>query len=93
MATTFSAELRLLPSADGGRETPLSSGYRSVVRLGEDEELWGVEITFDAPTALAPGESAVVSLMAWADPQTPNTGTAIHLYEGARLVGTGIVRE
>jgi translation elongation factor EF-Tu-like GTPase len=92
MSTTFNAELRLLTAADGGRETPLRSGYRSIARLGDDEELWGVEITFDAPE-IAPGESAVVSLMAWADPQTPSAGTTIHVYEGAQLVGTGTVRE
>jgi hypothetical protein len=55
MATTFNAELRLLAAADGGREAPLRSGYRSIARLGEDEELWGVEITFDAPAMLAAG--------------------------------------
>jgi hypothetical protein len=32
-------------------------------------------------------------VMAWADPQTPSAGTTIQLYEGARLVGTGTVRE
>jgi elongation factor Tu len=93
MVQAFNAELRLLPTAEGGRETPLRSGYRSTARLGEDEEFWGVEITFDAATMLAPGESAVVSFTAWADPQTPSVGTAIQLYEGARLVGTGTVRE
>ena len=93
MATTFKAELHLLPPAEGGRETPLRSGYRSIAQLGADEELWGVEITFDAPTMLAPGETAAVSFRAWADPQTPSAGTAIQVYEGVRLVGTGTVRE
>jgi hypothetical protein len=93
MATTFRAELRLLATADDGRETPLRSGYRSIARLGDEEELWGVEVTFDAPAALAPGASALVTVMAWADPQTPSAGTTIQLYEGARLVGTGTVRE
>jgi hypothetical protein len=45
------------------------------------------------PTMLAPGESALVSLMAWADPPTPSAGTTIQVYEGARLVGTGTVRK
>jgi translation elongation factor EF-Tu-like GTPase len=93
MSTTFNAELQLLTVADGGRETPLRSGYRSIARFGDDEELWGVEITFRTPEMLAPGESAVVSLMAWADPQTPSAGTRIQVYEGARLVATGTVRE
>jgi translation elongation factor EF-Tu-like GTPase len=93
MHTTFNAELRLLTATEEGRETPLRSGYRSIARLGDDEELWGVEITFDAPAMLAPGESAVVRLMAWVDPQTPSAGTTIQVYEGARLVGVGTVRE
>jgi hypothetical protein len=64
-----------------------------VARLGEDDELWGVQITFDAPTMLATVESAVVRLTARADPQTPRVGTTIRVYEGALLVGTGNVRE
>jgi len=94
VATEFDADLRLLPTAEGGRETALHPGYRSIVRLGEaDSEAWGVEITFDGQAELAPGESAVVHMLAWADPPHPTAGTAIWLYEGARLVGAGAVRE
>jgi hypothetical protein len=93
MATTFKAEFRLLPTADGGRETPLRPGYRSTARLGDDDEFWGIEITFDKPQMLAPGEATTVSLMAWANPNAPAAGTVIKVYEGARLVGTGTVVE
>jgi hypothetical protein len=58
----------------GGSRTPLPSGYRSSACLGDDEELWGVEIAFDAPAMLAPGQTAVVSLMAWARPADAERG-------------------
>lgn len=94
MATSFSVDLRLFTSAEGGRTNALRSGYRSVVGFGEEGgELWGVEITFDDRRELAPGESALVRVSAWADPAPPSDGTAIRLYEGERLVGTGTVRE
>lgn len=97
MSVTFGAELHLLGAAEGGRQTPLVSGYRSVVRFGkaDSEPAWGVEIMFEAPASLAPGESAAVHVrtFAWneSDPAPP-PGTAIFLYEGARLVGTGAVQ-
>ena len=82
-----------LTTGDGGRETALRPGYRSIVRFGEaDSEPWGVEITFEAQE-LAPGESAVVHMLAWGDPPPPAAGTAVRVYEGARLVGAGAVRK
>lgn len=90
----FAANLRLLSTEEGGRETAVRPGYRSVLRFGEpDSEAWGVEITFDAQAELAPGEAAAVHIQAWADPPAPEVGTPIQLYEGARLVGSGTVRE
>lgn len=94
---TFGAELHLLSTAEGGRETPLVSGYRSVVRFGAEnnEPPFGVEITFDAPPSVAPGTAADVRLRCWAwaesDP-APEPGTRLLLYEGARLVAIGTVR-
>jgi len=88
--------MRLVATDEGGRSTPLRSGYRAIVRVGkaEAEPAWGVEMTLDDPTSqLAPGESRVVRLSAWADPPPPSVGTAIYLYEGAKLDGRGVVRE
>lgn len=96
VATEFDANLQLRSTAEGGRETALLPGYRSIVRFGDADsgtEAWGVEITFDGKVELAPGESAVVRMYAWGDPPPPRPGTAVRLYEGARLVGSGIVRE
>jgi translation elongation factor EF-Tu-like GTPase len=93
----FEGQLHLLTTEAGGRETSLVSGWRPIVRFGaaESEPAWGVEITFDVPAALAPGESAAVQLRSWAWPETdpaPQPGTRMFFYEGARMVGTGTVR-
>jgi translation elongation factor EF-Tu-like GTPase len=97
VAVTFDADVQLLSADEGGRETPLTSGYRSLARIGPDEnsELWGVEITFDAQTELAPGQAAFVHVAAWAWPEgvSPQTAdTPVRVYEGARLVARGRVR-
>jgi len=86
-----------MTTATGGRQTPLASAYRSIVRFGSDdnEPAWGVEITFDTPAALAPGESGEVHLWSWAwdkNDRPPPARTRMFLYEGARLVATGTVR-
>src|SRR5207249_3281337 len=46
LTKTFNAELHLRPAAEGGRATPMRSGYRSHLRPGaEDREpSWGVQI-------------------------------------------------
>lgn len=95
MADSFDAELRLLATDEGGRQTPLGSGYRSLVRLNdESSEEWGVEVTFTTPDSLAPGATATVTLRRLANDgqgATPSAGTPLFLYEGTRLVGTGTV--
>ena len=96
MGDTFDGEVRLLRTDEGGRETPLLTGYRSLVRVGaESEPMWGVEITFDAPPSIAPGASAIVHFRRWAQDEedaTPPPGTPLFVYEGNQLVGTGKVR-
>jgi translation elongation factor EF-Tu-like GTPase len=97
VAVTFDADVQLLSTDEGGRETPLKSGYRSVARFGanDDAELWGVEITFDPQSELAPGQAALVHVAAWAWPQgepPPSADTPVSVYEGARLVARGVVR-
>jgi hypothetical protein len=58
----------------------------------DSEPRWGIEISFDAPIEVAPGESAAVPFRAWAEAPRPHAGSRVYLYEGTRLVGTGIVR-
>lgn len=97
MAVEFEGQLHLVTAKAGGRGTSLVSGWRPIVRFGaaEREPAWGVEITFDVPATLAPGESAAVHLRSWAWPATdpaPQPGTRMFFYEGAQMVGTGTVR-
>ena len=97
MAVGFDGELYLLATAEGGRKTPLASGYRSIVRFGAEDSQppFGVEITFDAPAVLDPGESAEVHFWCWGWKESepaPPSGTRIFLYEGAQMVGRGSVR-
>ena len=69
----------------------MRSGYRSALRLGgvDADPAIGVEITFDEPECLAPGETAAVVLSFWALDDPPAVGTPFWLYEGNRLVGKG----
>jgi translation elongation factor EF-Tu-like GTPase len=91
VARTLEAELRLLAKADGGRETPMKSGYRSLVSFGRKEDTkWGVQVDFGLPHEIRPGDVAHVRLTLWADrsPDAP-PGTALYLFEGTHLVGRG----
>ena len=90
------ARLRLRKTDDGGREMPISSGYRPDVTFDTDiEHLYGVTVTFACPEYVAPGEEAEVVV----EPRCPdqwdqhwfNAGTNFALCEGTRIVGTGSV--
>lgn len=59
------AELRLLPTNEGGRSSPLESGYRSLARFEGSPSDFGFEVELDADR-LAPGESATGRLSFWA---------------------------
>lgn len=58
MAKSFSAQLYLRPTSEGGRETPVRSGYRSVIspRCTGSRALVGREIDFES-SELAPGDT------------------------------------
>jgi hypothetical protein len=65
--TSFKVNLHL-PASERGRDTPLRSGSRALARLGESERLsWGlgVDITFDAPAQLAPGDTDPARITAY----------------------------
>jgi hypothetical protein len=94
VALEFVVRLRLLKEPEGGRSTPIRSGYRGLMRFGAaDAELaFGVQIDFESDR-LQPGEVAEVSVRTWSDenPLAPPM-TDVFLYEGGKLVGTGSVR-
>jgi elongation factor Tu len=84
--SSFEAELRLIATEDGGRRSPISSGYRPAAMLdGETQE---VAIYFDEP-GIRPGEAALVRVIPlridfW---RPLETGERIPLAEGKRTVG------
>jgi translation elongation factor EF-Tu-like GTPase len=97
MKIEFRARLRLLRTDEGGRHSAISSGYRSIVDLGErtpaGETLWwGGEINLLEANELAPGEESEVCVRLWGGtPANLAEGAAFRLSEGQRLVGEGEV--
>lgn len=88
------ANLRLLRWDEGGRSSPIESGYRSLARFESSESDFGFELHLDAGR-LAPGESVTGRLMLWAVEELPAlaAGLPFELREGTRVVGHGTVSE
>ena len=94
------AEIRLLPTADGGRKGPIMSGYRPSHDLGAlydgqpmlndgMHELVGVERLF-------PGEIGLSRLrMPWPEAQFGrlDTGKTFTIQEGPKVIGHGTIIE
>ena len=90
----ITADLRLLQTNEGGRSSPIESGYRSLARFEGTETDFGFELELDADR-LAPGESGTGRLSFWAVDELPElaTGQSFELREGSRVVGHGAVLE
>lgn len=88
------ASLRLLPPNEGGRSSPIESGYRSQARFEGNEIDYGFELDLDAEH-LRPGESGTGRLSFWAVEELPelSAGESFELREGARVVGRGTILE
>lgn len=86
------ANLRLVPTNEGGRSAPIESGYRSLARFEGSPSDFGFELEPDADR-LAPGESGSGQLSFWAVEELPElaAGQSFELREGARVVGHGTV--
>jgi hypothetical protein len=87
----------LLRTDEGGRQSAISSGYRSILDFGErtpaGETLWrGGEINLLDIDELAPGKESEVCVRIWSGtPANLAEGAAFRLSEGQRLVGVGEV--
>jgi hypothetical protein len=99
-AAYIRAELRMTPSAAGGRSRPISSGYRCNCWLGGFTETGersynDAVIYLESVEVLEPGSSAVVRLQrAFPDLWTDvTTGSLIGVCEGSRVVGKASVIE
>lgn len=87
------AELTLTPTTEGGRHTPVYSGYRSQFRyLGRDND---VSVTLLECDRLLPGESAHVHMTFFRPELQVNRlreNTSFELAEGARQVAFGTIQ-
>lgn len=86
------ASLSILAAAEGGRTTPIVSGYRSLARFEGTEVDLGFELELEAES-LAPGERGTGRLSFWAVEEVPDlsVGQNFELREGARVVGQGTI--
>lgn len=85
------ARLRLLATGQGGRRTPIHSGYRSHWAFPPDlaSEHHDAPLTLETVTALAPGEEAMVRLHPLVSDLWPPVvpGLRLSMHEGPRIVG------
>lgn len=88
------ANLQLLGPHEGGRTSPIQSGYRSLAGFEGFESEFGFELDLDGGQ-LAPGDSGTGRLSFWAVEDLPDlaAGLSFELREGARVVGHGTVSE
>ncbi|MGW5349728.1 elongation factor Tu [Streptomyces sp. NPDC004031] len=84
----FTARVYVVPAAEGGRHTPVTSGYRPQFYIRTADVVGDVDLG-DVPMAM-PGDTAEVTVsLGRALPLEPGLGFAIR--EGGRTVGAGTV--
>lgn len=93
---TIRATLKLKSTEEGGRNSAILSGYRSLVRFEGSELDFGFELELEerlAGSGLLPGMSGEGWLSIWAGDILPvlRDGHRFELREGARVIGTGVV--
>jgi elongation factor Tu len=91
----FAAVLHLLPAAEGGRRTPVRSGYRPqfYVRTTDVSGVLDFDSTGGSGAAVAsamPGETVQVTV-ALGKPVALDAGQTFAIREGGRTVGAGTV--
>ncbi len=86
------ARVRLLRADEGGRSSPVGSGYRSLARFEGQESDVGFELDLDSDR-LAAGESGTGRLSFWAVEALPElfVGQSFELREGLAVIGLGTV--
>ncbi|SCK58785.1 elongation factor Tu [Streptomyces sp. WMMB 322] len=84
----FTARVRLLPTRDGGRRTPVHSGYLPQFYLRTADVVG--EVTLGADGVVLPGETVTLDVeLGHEVPLEPGLGFAVR--EGGRTVGAGTV--
>jgi elongation factor Tu len=86
------AEIRFLTAEEGGRHTPVRSGYRPQFRYKDDEHIWDAHQEFPDVECVHPGETAR-ALLWFLSPDAHlgrlHIGMEFEVRECARLVGRG----
>ena len=90
------AEIRFMPTDEGGRETAVKSGYRGQFHYtGESHEGWDAAQEYIGKEWVAPGESATAQLV-FASPEVHCKrlveGMTFQIQEGGQIVGLGVVK-
>lgn len=87
------ARIHLRKTEDGGRESPISGGYRPPLYFGE-KQVDGAVILDGSDKKLTPGEEGEVEIKIL-DPERvglePKIGDPFEIREGRRVVGEGRV--
>jgi len=86
-----------LKPEEGGRQTPVFSGYRGQFHYeGEHQHAWDAEQSFPSRELVQPGEGAECEIW-FASPEQHlhrvKPGLRFHVQEGGRVVANGIVTE
>jgi elongation factor Tu len=84
----FTATLHLLPTAEGGRHTPVRSGYRPQFYV-RTTDVVGV-LDLDEEASARPGETVQVAVEL-GKPVALDAGQTFAIREGGRTVGAGTV--
>ncbi len=85
----FTARLYIVPAAEGGRHTPVSTGYRPQFYIRTADVVGDIDL--GAAGIALPGDTADIAVvLGRALPLEPGLGFAIR--EGGRTVGAGTVR-
>jgi translation elongation factor EF-Tu-like GTPase len=88
MRKVIRASLKLEPSEAGGREEPLRSGYRSLLRLQGCDTDFGFELVLDevpGSEGLKPGNAGTGYLLFWAVDKLQQ----FEIREGTQIIGSG----
>ncbi len=91
------SEIRFLPTGEGGRRSPVSSGYRPNHNFEHPEgSLNDAAHFYPGTEEVAPGQ-AVIAKMALAAPEQNigrlYVGMPFTVQEGNRVVGRGVIKE
>lgn len=90
----FNAKIHLFETVDGGRGTPLESGYRSLLQFSDSEIQIGFELQMKSGP-INPGQAGVGVVRVWVEEgfDPPPEGKMFDILEGNRKVGYGIARK